>query len=140
MTTEGKSTEYSNLTESQKKSAYFNMQNAYDPIVYENTIGNYFKIVGMLLLFYTIMMLHWFGNYSLGIHFSETCTIYNIIVFAQALLVITAMLCYGRTVNAKKSEHEYYAVKISEAKIRQAEIQAKKNQAAALEAKMLAGK
>ena len=48
-----------NFTESQKASAYFNMDDGYDPLVYENTPGNYAAIVGMLLLFYTFMGLHW---------------------------------------------------------------------------------
>jgi len=28
------------------------MDDGYDPLVYENTVGNYFKIVGMLTIFY----------------------------------------------------------------------------------------
>jgi hypothetical protein len=121
MTTEGKPLNYDKLSESQKKSAYFSLQNSYDPMVYENTVGNYFKILGMLFLFYVVMMLHWFGNYSLGIHFSEICTIYNAIIFCTAIITIGCMLCYGSTVNKKKSTHEYYAEKISEARIKQQE-------------------
>ena len=137
MTTEGKTLSYDKLSESQKKSAYFSLQNSYDPLVYENTIGNYFKIVGMLLLFYVVMMLHWFGNYSLGIHFTETCTIYNVIIFATAVVVIAIMLCVGSTVNAKKATHEYYAEKISEAKIKAQEAAAKQAQRGAIEARAL---
>ena len=85
-----------------------------DKRVYENTVGNYFAIIGMLLLFYVIHMLHWYGVYSLGIHFSEILTIYSLCIFASAILVIIAMLCYGSVINAKKAEHEYYEVKISE--------------------------
>ena len=137
MTTEGKTLDYNKLSESQKKSAYFSLQNSYDPLVYENTIGNYFKILGMLLLFYVVQMLHWFGNYSLGIHFTETCTIYNVIIFATAIFVIACMLCFGSTVNAKKATHEFYELKISEAKIKNQELAAKAAQRGAIEAKQI---
>jgi hypothetical protein len=40
------------LTESQKNSAYFAQDAGYDKAVYENDLANWFKIVGMLLLFY----------------------------------------------------------------------------------------
>lgn len=137
MTDEGKKLNYDKLSESQKKSAYFSLRDSYDPLVYENTIGNYFAILGMLLLFYVVMMLHWFGNYSLGIHYTETCTIYNVIIFISAVLVIACMLCFGSTVNAKKATHEYYAEKISEAKIKKQEAENRAAQKAANEAKQL---
>ena len=85
-TDEGKTQKYDNLTESQKKSAYFSLQNSYDPLVYENTCANYIKILGMLFLFYIVQMLHWFGNYSLGIHFTETCTYYNVVGWPECAI------------------------------------------------------
>ena len=90
-------------------------------MVYENTPMNYVYIVAMLCLFYFVMFFHWYANYSLGIHDTETCTLYNIIIFITAIINIGLMLCYGATVNSKKITHEYYAEKISEAKIRAAE-------------------
>ena len=126
-TDEGKTQKYDNLTESQKKSAYFSLQNSYDPLVYENTCANYIKILGMLFLFYIVQMLHWFGNYSLGIHFTETCTYYNVCIFASAIVTIGCMLCYGATVNTKKATHEFYAEKISEARIKKQEMENRDN-------------
>lgn len=72
-------------------------------------------------------MLHWFGNYSLGIHFSETCTLYNVAIFCSAIITIGCMLCYGATVNTKKATHEYYAEKISEARIKKQELENRDN-------------
>ena len=47
------------------------------------------------------------------------------------------MLCIGASVNKKKLMHEYYAEKISEEKIKQAEKAARANAKAAAEAKRL---
>ena len=99
-----------------------------DKLVYENTTCNYFAIVGMLFLFWTIQMLHWFAVYSLGIHFSEILTIYSVIMFAVAITIIGCMLCLGSVVNSKKATHEYYAIKISEQKIQLKEVQKKKDE------------
>lgn len=40
------------LSESMKNSAYFAADAGYDKAVYENDMANWFKIVGMLMLFY----------------------------------------------------------------------------------------
>ena len=91
----------------------------------------------MLILFYCVMGVHWWANFALGIHASSVSTWYNIAIFLSAVLVITVMLCVGATVNTKKITHEYYAEKISEEKIKQAEKQARANAKAAAEAKRL---
>jgi len=96
--------------------------------VYENTPFNYFAIVAMLFLFWTIQMLHWFAVYSLGIHFSEILTIYSVIMFVGAVIIIGCMLCLGATVNKKKATHEYYCFKISEQKIQLQEVQKRKDE------------
>jgi len=125
-----------NFTESQKASAYFNMDDGYDPLVYENTPGNYAAIVGMLLLFYTFMGLHWWCQFELGTHDAETSTPYNLLIFGASVIVIGCMLIYGANVNKKKLTHEFYMEKISAEKLRQAEEQAKAAQKAANEAQM----
>jgi len=128
-----------NYTESQKGSAYFNMDDGYDPLVYENTGANYAKIVGMLCLFYIFQGLHWWANFSLGIHSAETSTVYNLLIFGSCCIIIGCMLIYGAGVNKKKVTHEFYMEKISAEKLRQAEDQAKAAQKAANEANMAKG-
>ena len=132
-------TKYANLSQSQKESAYFNMESNYDPAVYETDRYGMMRILGMLSIFYTIMGVHWWANFSLGIHATETSSVYNLLIFASAVLVISAMLFVGAQVNTKKITHEYYAEKISEEKIKQAEKQARANAKAAQEAKRLQG-
>jgi hypothetical protein len=108
-----------------KNSAYFAADQGYDKAVYENDIANYFKIVGMLLLFYCFQGVHWWANFELGIHDTRGSTIYNLCVFGTALIVIGTMLILGAQVNKKKLTHEFYIEKISEEKQRQFEEEAK---------------
>ena len=113
------------------------MESNYDPEVYENTRENWGKIFGMFGLFYFVQAMHWWCNYALGIHASDTSSIYNLIIFASALTVIGLMLYFGSIVNKKKLTHEYYAEKISEEKIKIAEKQTKLEAKAKQEAKRL---
>ena len=99
----------------------------------------YIRITGMLVLFYLVMGVHWWANFALGIHASSTSTWYNIFIFISAVLVISVMLYVGAGVNRKRITHEYYAEKISEEKVKQAEKQARANAKAAAEAKRLQG-
>ena len=128
---------FDNLSKSQQESAYFNMQSSYDPLVYETDAKTFFQIVAMLLLFYVFNALHWFACFNLGVSNTEVFMFYCIIIFITAILVIATMLCLGATVNKKKITHDYYAEKISEERVRQAEQQAKMAAKAAHEAKKL---
>ena len=127
----GETNANAHLTESQKQSAYFAIDSGYDKDVYENTWGNWGKIVGMFILFYIFQGLHWWANFELGIHASSSSTVYNLCIFGTAILVIGAMLFVGARVNRKKMTHEFYTEKISEEKQRKAEVQAKNAQHAA---------
>jgi hypothetical protein len=119
-----------------KNSAYFAADQGYDKAVYENDLANWFKIIGMLLLFYCFQGLHWWANFELGIHDTRGSTIYNLCIFGSALFVIMIMLILGAQVNKKKLTHEFYIEKISEEKQRQAEEAAKAAQKQANEAKI----
>ena len=114
------------LEKSQAESAFAMMMNdrgTYDKEVYENTAGNWVKIVGMLMLFYLWNAMHWWANFALGICNSPGSTIYNLCAFGSAILVITAMIIFGTQVNKLKLTHEFYTEKISEEKQRQLEAQ-----------------
>lgn len=114
------------LTESQKNSAYFAQDDGYDKAVYENDLQNWFKIVGMLLLFYIFNAFHWWANLELGLAHAELSTLYNLLIFAVTVAVIGVMLAFGAVVNRKKLTHEFYVEKISEERQRQAEAEAKR--------------
>ena len=127
----------SELTKSMKNSAYFAADQGYDKAVYENDTANYFKIAGMLLLFYIFQGLHWWANFELGVHDTNASTAYNLIIFGSAVLVIGTMLFLGAKVNRKKLTHEFYVEKISEETQRKLEEAAKAKQKQENEAKMI---
>ena len=98
----------------------------YDPLVYENTWGNLGAIFGMFMLFYFVQAFHWWANFAVGIHASEVSTIYNLCIFATAVIIIGFMLWTGSFVNEKVITHDYYEEKISEWRIILQEEQNKK--------------
>merc|ERR1712227_459022 len=114
----GGGVKFENLTESQKESAFFNMQSSYDPMVYETTCLTGFQIVGMLLLFYVFNTLHWFACFNLGVSNTEIFMYYCIAVFVTGVLIINIMLFVGAKVNKKKITHDYYNEKNSEERVK----------------------
>ena len=130
------------LSQSGTDSAFMNMMDSrgtYDKEVYENTAGNWVKIVGMLMLFYLWNAMHWWANFALGVCNSPASTIYNLCAFGSAILVITSMICFGTQVNKLKVTHEFYTEKISEEKQRQSEAQEREAAKALQESKKLTG-
>ena len=111
----------------------------YDKEVYENTAGNWVKIIGMLCLFYLWNAMHWWANFALGVCNSNASTIYNLCAFGSAILVISTMVAFGSQVNKLKVMHEFYTEKISEEKQRQAEAQEREQAKALQESKKLGG-
>jgi hypothetical protein len=91
-------------------------------LVYENTLDNWFKIVGMMILFYIVQFLHWWANFELGVQNATASTVYNLIIFGSAVLVIGLMLLQGAGVNRKKHTHEFYMERISEESQRQKDL------------------
>jgi len=84
----------------------------------------------MLLLFYVFQGLHWWANFELGTANAPLSTIYNIVIFATAVLVISVMLIRGAEVNQLKVTHEFYTEKISEENQKQKDMRAKAEQKA----------
>jgi len=97
-------------------------------MVYENTRENWVKIVVMMIIFYIVQFLHWWANFELGITRSTYSTIYNLIIFGTAVIVIGGMLYLGAGVNKKKLIHEFYQEKISEENQKQKDARAKEAQ------------
>ena len=124
-TNTGDETKKPTFTQSQKDSAYFNMDDGYDPAVYENTWLDIAKITGMLIIFYIFQGMHWWANFCLGVNVAETSTTYNLIIFGTGVIIIICMVWYGSYVNQLKMTHEFYMEKISEEKLRLADEQAK---------------
>ncbi len=82
-----------NLPASQGSMSYYG-QDDYDKDVYENDFQNWVKIISMLILFYIFQALHWWANFELGVHDSELSTLYNLIIFGSAIIVIGLLLFF----------------------------------------------
>ena len=91
-----------------KESAYFSHDSGYDPEVYENTKENWVKIVCMLALFYLFQGFHWWANFELGVNDCYTSTVYNLLVFLLAVIIITFMIIFGTMVNNQQTTHGFY--------------------------------
>ena len=102
------------LTQSQQKSAYFAMNDDYDPLVYENTPGNWVMIILAFICFYVFQALHWWANFELGVTMPETSSWYNVVIFLTSVFFIAIFICIGNNVNKYKITHEFYTEKISE--------------------------
>jgi hypothetical protein len=89
----------------------------------------------MMILFYIVQFLHWWANFELGTHSATTSTIYNLLIFGTAVIVIAGMLYVGAGVNRKKVTHEFYCEKISEESQRLKDIRDKEAQKAVEAAK-----
>ena len=130
------------ISQSTTDSAFMNImegRGTYDKGVYENTAGNWVKIVGMLIIFYIWNAMHWWANFALAICNSPAATVYNLCAIGSAFLVISCMLFFGSQVNDLKMQHEFYTEKISEEKQRQSEAQEREQASAMQEAKKAAG-
>ena len=90
------------------------IENGYEPLVYENTYANYLAIIAMLLLFYIFNGLHWWANFELGINSATSSTVWNLFIFSLSVIIILLMIYLGAKVNKLKATHAFYQGKISE--------------------------
>lgn len=108
---------------------YYPVDPSYDKRVYENTVGNWFIIVGLLIIFWIFQAIHWWGVFELGINDSTYLMYYSIGIFCYTVLFLIGLLTSGKFANYKKRRHEFYKDKITEveaeetAKLKRAEQQ-----------------
>ena len=110
-----------NPTPSQKQNSiiarygnqYYPVDTSYDKRVYENTPGNWVKIVLGLLAFWFFQALHWWGVFELGISNSPTLMIYSICIFLAAICFGAGLLTSGKFANFKKRKHEFLITRIA---------------------------
>ena len=93
---------------------YYPVDPSYDKRVYENSVGNWFKIIGCLFAFWICNGLHWWGVLSLGIVDTNALSWYSIGCFFFTVFFLGGLLCSGRGANKLKRHHEYYIEKLSE--------------------------
>lgn len=107
---------------------YYPVDPTYDKRVYENSCGNYVKIILCLFAFWSMNALHWWGVFSLGVVETDILAWYSIGCWAFTVIFLGGLLCQGRNANKLKRQHEFYVEKISENRALQQEAETKKLQ------------
>ena len=107
---------------------YYPVDESYDKRVYENSVGNWFRIIGTLIVFWIFQAVHWWGVFELGINWTTILMYYSIAIFLFTIIVGGVMLCSGRGANRKKREHEFLIDKISEKKAARLEAETRTKQ------------
>ena len=74
----------------------------------ENNIGNYFKIIGTLIIFYFGISISFWGNYELGIYSAQSSLIYNLVHYGVHFILILTMIILGNKINKKILTNEFY--------------------------------
>ena len=109
---------------------YYPVDESYDKRVYENSVGNWFRIIGTLIVFWIFQAVHWWGVFELGINWTTILMYYSIAIFLFTIIVGGVMLCSGRGANRKKRHHEFLVDKISEKKAARLEAETRTKQEA----------
>ena len=115
---------------------YYPIDESYDKRVYENTPLNYAKIVTCLVIFWIFQAFHWWGILSLGIVATDALIWYSIGCFLFTVFFLAGLLFSGKYANAKKREITFYKDIIAQKITEKQEIQTKKDQDAAHQAKL----
>ena len=77
----------SSMSKSRVGERYFKVDPGYDKRVYENTIGNYFVILGAFLIYYACCALLWLTVLVFGMYEPELSTYVCIAIFVFAVIV-----------------------------------------------------
>ena len=109
---------------------YYPVDESYDKRVYQNSIGNWFRIIFTLIAFWIFQAIHWWGVFELGINWTSTLMWYSIAIFAYTIFVGIILLFSGKYANKKKRHYEFLVDKISEKKSARLEDEMREKQAA----------
>ena len=107
---------------------YYPVDESYDKRVYENSFGNWMRIIGTLIAFWIFQGLHWWFTFELGINWSSMLMYYSFVVMAFTVTVGICMLISGKFANKKKRLHEYLSDRLAEKKALRLEDENRKKQ------------
>lgn len=116
---------------------YYEVDHSYDKRVYENTVGNYIRIIFTLIFFWLFQAIHWWGIFELGVNYTTYLMWYSIAIFIFTILIGACLLFSGKYANKKKRLHTFITDKIAEEKSKQKDKKAKEDAAKAVAAKAM---
>ena len=107
---------------------YYPVDESYDKRVYENSFGNWIRIIATLIAFWIFQAVHWWGVFELGINWTSYLMYYSIAVFAFTIFVGIGMLISGKFANRKKRLVEFLSDRLAEKKALRLEEENRKKQ------------
>ena len=107
---------------------YYPVDESYDKRVYENSFGNYMRIIGTLIAFWIFQAFHWWGCFELGINWTSYLMYYSFVVMGFTVIVGIGMLISGKFANRKKRMVEYLQDRLAEKKALRLEDENRKKQ------------
>lgn len=118
--------ENQSMRKSRVGNRYFRIDPGYDKAVYENTIGNWFRILFMFFLFYGWLTLFWWACYSHGIRHVESMSWIYIAVFIFTVIIIGILIFIGHFSNKKIEKADRIMLDVNEEKKRKREEEEKR--------------
>ena len=105
---------------------YFRIDPGYDKAVYENTFGNWVRIILTFIGFYIFVVFFWWAVYSHGIRHVDSATWLYIGVLLVSWLIIAILICIGHCSNKNLHKAERLRLEINEEKKKRREEEEKK--------------
>ena len=105
---------------------YFKVDQGYDKAVYENTVGNWFRIIGTFCLFYLAVALIWWACFSHGIRDIKSATWIYIVILICSFAFIAFIIIVGHFTNKKIEKTDKLTLEVNEEKKKRREEEEKK--------------
>ena len=109
---------------------YFRIDPGYNKQVYENTLGNWARIIGSFVIFYIAVFLFWLAVFFHGIQDVDSATILYIIILVFSFTIIGILIIIGHFSTKKLQMINKITLEMDEeiARRRAEEIKQKKKQ------------
>lgn len=118
--------ENQSMRKSRVGNRYFKIDPGYDKAVYENTIGNWFRIIGTFIVFYTVVGLFWWAVFSHGIRHIDSATWIFIGALLIAWFLIALLILLGHFSNKNLVKADRIMLEVNEEKKKKREEEEKK--------------
>ena len=118
--------ENQSMRQSRVGNRYFRIDAGYDKAVYENTLGNWFRIIGTFIVFYIVVIFFWWACFSHGIRHVDSATWLYIGILLVSWFIIALLILIGHFSNKKLNRAEKLQLEINEEKKKKREEEEKK--------------
>jgi hypothetical protein len=108
--------ENQSMRKSRVGNRYFRIDPGYDKAVYENTLGNWVKIILAFCVFYTVAILFWWACYSHGIRDADSAAWTYIGIILASWLIIIILIIIGSFSNSKLVKANRLMLEVNELK------------------------